>query len=160
MKKQILCRVNGTTATLEMKEVNQLVKDKGLDKAGDVQAFHTQNVLRRIKKYMPFVSGATYKLTVIQTDIHKPEIVTDVPYGKYLFYGKVMVNAMTGKGPANIPGVGPRYKKGTILKVTERPLEYSKTKNPQAGPRWDKALSAAEGKAMAEDLQRYIARKG
>ena len=160
MKKRILCRVNGTTAILEMKEVNQLVKDKGLDKAGDVQAFHTQNVLRRIKKYMPFVSGATYKLTVIQTDIHKPEIVTDTPYAKYLFYGKAMVNAKTGKGPANIPGVGFRYKKGTILKVTERPLEYSKTKNQQAGPRWDKTLSAAEGKAMAEDLQRYIARKG
>lgn len=141
MKKTIVYRGPGGVAVeLTMKELNRLLKDKGLDKAGDVQQFHTQNVLRRIKKYMPFRTGATYKITAIQTDIRKPEIVTDVPYGKYLFYGKVM----EGKAPKT---------------VTDRPLDYTKTKNPQAGPFWDRALSAAEGQAMAADLQRYINRK-
>jgi hypothetical protein len=54
-------------------------KEKGLTAGGDVQRFHTNNVLRRIVKYMPYRSGATIKLTQAQTDINKPEIVTDTP---------------------------------------------------------------------------------
>ena len=150
---------SGIICYLEMNPVDKILRDKGLHKTGDVQQFHTANVLRRIKRYMPFSSGMTYKVTVAQTVISRPEIVTDTPYAKYLFYGKKMVNAKTGKGPSLIPGVGYRYRKGTILKRTETPLEYYKGKNPAAGPRWDKALVAAEGKAMAEDLQRYINRR-
>ena len=135
---------------------NQLIRRKGLAQDGRVQMFHTQNCLRRIKRYMPFLSGATYKITVAQTNIRKPEIVTDVPYARYLYYGKAMVNSKTGKGPALIPGVGYRYKKGTILKPTDRDLKYTTTKNPNAGPFWDRALVANEGKALVADLQRYI----
>lgn len=149
---------SGTVAYLQMNPVDQILRDKGLDAAGDAQRFHTANVLRRIKRYMPFVSGMTYKVTVAQTDISKPYIITNTPYAKYLFHGKKMVNAKTGKGPMMIPYVGPRYKKGTILKATGEALNYenSRVKNPNAGPRWDRALSAAEGKAMAAELQRYI----
>ena len=146
---------SGTVAYLEMNSIPQVLKDKGLNQTGDVQRFHTANVLRRIIKYMPRLTGMLIKLTIAQTVISKPEIVTDAPEGKYLFYGKVMVNAKTGKGPRMIPGIGLRYKKGTVLKETSRNLVYSK-KNPKAGPRWDKALSAAEGKVMAAELQRYV----
>lgn len=159
VKSVIYRGADGAEVTLEMKDLNQIVKDKGLDRAGSVQMFHTQNVLRRIKRYTPFVAGVTYKMTVAQTDIRKPEIITDVPYGKYLFYGKRMVNAKTGKGPALIPGVGYRYPRGAILKVTEKDLKYTRSKNPMAGPRWDRALSAAEGDAMAADIQRFINRR-
>lgn len=138
----------------------QLIRDKGLSKDGHVQMFHTQNVLRRIKRYMPFRSGATYKITVAQTDIRKPMIVTDVPYGQYLYRGKVMVDPKTGKGPRLIPGVGYRFRKGATLVATARDLEYTRTKNPGAGPYWDRALVAAEGAALVADLQRYIQRRG
>ena len=141
MSRQVYRTSDGTTITVTMKGLNQLLKDKGLDEAGNVQQFHTQNVLRRIKKYMPHLTGATYKITAIQTNIRRPEIITDVPCGKYLFYGKVMV----GRAPKQ---------------VTNRPLEYTKTKNPLAGPRWDRTLSAAEGAVMARELQNYIRRKG
>lgn len=137
----------------------KLVESKGLGKDGAVQAFHTRNVLRRIKRYMPFLTGATYKITVAQTDIRKPEIVTDVPYARYLYCGKAMVNSKTGKGPALIPGVGYRYKNGTILRPTSQPLKYTHTKNPNAGPEWDKTLIAHEGAAMTADLQRFIDRR-
>ncbi|MFR3972328.1 MAG: hypothetical protein ACLTZH_03285 [Subdoligranulum sp.] len=46
-----------------------------------------QNVLRRIQKYMPYRTGATIKLTIAQTDTHVPEIVTDNPQARYLYYG-------------------------------------------------------------------------
>ena len=122
--------------------------------------FHTQNVLRRIKRYMPFLTGATYKITVLQTNIREPYIVTDVPYGKYLYHGKAMVDSKTGMGPCNIPGVGYRYRKGAVLKPTSRPLKYTTTKNPKAGPYWDRALVANEGEALVADLQRFIDRGG
>lgn len=140
-------------------QANQLIRSKGLSKDGQVQMFHTQNVLRRVKRYMPFVSGATYKITTLQTNIREPYIVTDVPYGQYLYRGKVMVNAKTGKGPANIPGVGFRYRKGTVLKPTNQDLEFNRTKNPMAGPYWDRTLVASEGTAMVADLQKFINRR-
>ena len=155
-KKQLFRLPSGTIAYLELNPVDQILKNKGLDPGGDAQKFHTANVLKRIKRYMPFLSGMTYKVTVAQTDIARPYIITNTPYAKYLFYGKKMVNAKTGKGPRMIPGIGFRYKKGTVLKVTSEDLEYNRTKNPKAGPRWDRALSSAEGKAMAADLQRYL----
>ena len=159
MRKKILCRMpDGTTATLSMKEANEIIKAKGLDPGGDVQAFHTQNVLRRIKKYMPFVFGALYKITVIQTDIHKPEIVTDAPQAKYLFRGMKMIDPKTGVGGFMTPN-GWRSRKGCTKVLTTTPLQYTKTRNPQAGPRWDKAVSINEGPAMAADLQRFSNRR-
>lgn len=137
----------------------KLVQSKGLGNDGAVQMFHTQNVLRRIKRYMPFLTGATYKITTAQTDIRKPEIVTDVPHAIYLYLGKAMVNAKTGKGPAFIKGVGYRYRKGTKLRRTGRNLVYTKTKNPDAGPYWDRTLVAREGAALTADLQRFINRR-
>ena len=144
---------------LDIKPTQQIIQKLGLDPGGDVQRFHTNNVLKRIKRYMPFVSGSLYKLTVAQTDISKPMIVTRAPQAQYLFVGKKMVNAKTGKGPAYIPNIGFRYKRGTVLKTTNIPLNYNKTKNPSAGPRWDRALVANEGKALVSDLQRYIDRR-
>ena len=121
--------------------------------------FHTQNVLRRIKKYMPFRTGVTYKVTAAQTDIRKPQIVTDTPYAKYLFHGKVMIDPKINAAGFMTPE-GWRSRKGSVKVRTSRNLVYNKTKNPMAGPRWDIAVSVHEGKAMAADLQRYIARKG
>lgn len=136
----------------------KLIRSKGLGADGDVQQFHTQNVLRRIKRYMPFRTGATYKITVAQTDIRKPEIVTDTPYAKYLFHGKVMIDPQINAAGFLTPE-GWRSRKGCVKIRTNRNLEYFKGKNPQAGPRWDRALSANEGKALAADLQRYINRR-
>ncbi len=125
---------------LILRPFGQIRQSKGLDVGGDVQQFHAQNVLRRIVKYMPYRTGATIKLTVAASPVEHRYIVTDVPYGKYLYYGK----AMEGAPPK---------------KVTSRDLVYTVTKNPQAGPFWDRRLVAAEGAALRADLQRYIRRK-
>ena len=159
MKKEILYRSpNGVSVMLDMKTLNELVRDKGLGTAGNAQMFHTQNVLRRIKRYMPFRTGATYKLTVLQTDIARPEIVTDVPYGQYLYRGKVMVDPRTGTAGFLTPE-GWRSRKGCVKVKTDRNITYTRTKNPRAGAFWDRTLSAFEGKSMAADLQRYINRR-
>lgn len=159
MKKTFLCRMpDGTTATLTMKEANEIIRDKGLAPGGDAQAFHTQNVLRRIKKFMPFLSGSLYKMTQIQTDIRKPEIVTDAPQAEFLYHGKVMIDPKINAA-GFMTSEGWRSRKGSVKVVTARNLEYTKTKNPAAGPYWDRALSAAEGAALAADLQRFMNRR-
>lgn len=122
---------------VDIKPVAQIIQEKGLAPGGDVQRFHTNNVMRRIQKYMPYRTGATIKMMIAQTDTSKPEIVLDVPYAKYLYYGK----AMEGSAPK---------------RLTDRDLVYTKTKNPHAGPFWDRSLVAAEGDAMAEDVQQYL----
>lgn len=160
MKKTFLCRMpDGTTAELTMQSANAIIKNKGMDPGGDKQAFHTQNVLRRTKKYMPFVTSALYKITVIQTDIRKPYIVTDAPQAKYLFYGKKMIDPKTGVAGFMTPN-GWRSRKGCVKVLTVIPLQYNRSKNKQAGARWDIAVSTNEGAAMAADLQRFIDRRG
>jgi hypothetical protein len=125
---------------VDMKPVEQILAEKGLLPGGDVQRFHTANVMRRLQKYMPYRTGATIKIMVAQTDVSTGLIVLNVPYGRYLYYGKAM------EGPA--PKV-----------VTSRPLQYTVTKNPLAGPFWDRALKANEMPAMQADLQAYVDRR-
>lgn len=91
-----------------------------------------KNVLRRIQKYMPYRTGATIKLTVAQTDPRVPEIVTEELQAVYLYNG---------------------------VSRSGKPLNYTKTKNPLAGGHWDRALVAAEGDALAADLERYIGKR-
>lgn len=124
---------------LQMHPPQQIVRRLGLNPGGKVQMFHTQNVMRRIQKFMPYRTGATIKIMINQTDISKPEIVLDVPYAKYLFYGKVMI------------GSAPK-------KVIDVPLKYTKTYNQDAGPFWDRKLVAAEGDQLVQELQDYIGR--
>ena len=151
MSKHRIRLPDGTTAWLELHSTDRIIRDKGLDEQGDVQAYHTRNVLRRIVRYMPYQSGMTIKLTVAQTDVRRPLIVTDTPSARFLFNGKLMVSDVTGSAWA---------RKGETKHVVNTPLDYTKTKNPKAGPHWDRAVTAAEGKAMTADLQRYIDRKG
>ena len=141
------------------KPVAAIMKSHGLDAGGSVQRFHTLNVKRRIVKFMPYRTGATIKLTQAQSPISGDAINTFVPYARYLHEGKVMVNAKTGKGPGYIPDVGYRYRKGTKLRATDRPLSYTLTKNPNAGPFWGRRLMAEEGDAMLQDLKRYVRRR-
>lgn len=126
--------------SVNMRPVNRILKAKGLTAGGDVQRFHTANVLRRIVKYMPYREGMLIKQTVAANPVSKPYIVSPGPAARYLYYGKVMI----GKAPKV---------------VTDKSLVYTKSKNPLAGPFWDRRLKAAEGRVLQADLQKYVNRK-
>lgn len=158
MTRKYLFHSSGGAVYLEMDSVQQILKDLGIDEKGRVQKFHTQNVLKRIKRYMPYRTGATFKITVAQTDINKPEIITDTPYARFLYYGKLMVDPKTGAAGFLIDDEW-KSRRGVPKVLSNRDITYTKDKNPRAGPFWDRALSAAEGSAMVADLQRYIDRK-
>ena len=145
--------------SVKMNPTQKIIKRLGIDKSGDVQKFWTATVLRRIQRYMPFRTGETIRLTVAQTDINKPEIVTDVPYAQMLYHGKVMVDSKTGVA-GFLTDDGWKSRKGSTKIPTGRDIQYTTTKNPEAGPYWDRRLKAAELPAMTKELQAYIDKKG
>ena len=102
-----------TTVKVEMKPAGTILARLGLNETGDVQRFTTNTINRRITRYMPFRSGA---LATKLKHIGSPtEIEVLGPYAKYQYYGTVMI----GKAPKT---------------VTDRNLDYDRTKNPKAGP--------------------------
>lgn len=147
-----------TRIKVTMKPVNTIVNRLGVGKAGDVQRFVTNTINRRITRYMP-ASPAEALSTKSKFVTSPTEIQVIAPYARYQYYGKVMVDSKTGKGPMNIPGVGLRFHKNAILKATDRDLQYDKTKNPRAGPFWDRRMMAAEGGQIAAETQAYVNRK-
>ena len=66
-----------------------------------------KQIMTDTEPYVPALTGVFSNRT--RTDGN--EIVYTADQVWYLWYGKVMVNRDTGKGPMNIPGVGLRYKK-------------------------------------------------
>lgn len=143
---------------VDMAPVSAVMKRLGVTAQGDVQRFHTANVRRRIQKYMPYRSGATIKLMIVQSPVDEPFIHVDVPFARVLYYGKVMVDPVTHAAGFLTPH-GWRSRKGVPKVASDRDIEYDKTKNPQAGPFWDCHLMAAEGAVMRQELQDYVNRR-
>ena len=142
-----------TKIRVNMKPVNTILTQLGVDAHGDVQAHLTADINRRITRYMPFRSGAlATKLKFIKSPT---EIEVVGPYARVMYYGKVMVDPQTGRAGFLTPN-GWRSRRGVPKVVSSRDIEYDTTKNPQAGPYWDRRLMAAEGAQIAADLQRYI----
>ncbi len=141
---------------IKFNRINTILKVHGIDANGDVQRFLTATVDRRIGKYMPHLTGT---LETKQKRIVAPDQIEVVaPQAMMMYYGVKMVNAKTGKGPANIPNVGYRFPKGSTLKPTNIPLNYTKTFNPHAGPFWDKRMMAAESGQISKEVTKYANR--
>ena len=146
------------TIRVNMKPAGAVMNELGVTARGDVQKFHTANVRRRIQKYMPYRSGATIKLMVFQSPADDPFIHVDVPYARMLYYGKVMVDPKT-HAAGSLTENGWRSRKDVKKIVSGRDINYDKTKNPPAGPFWDRRLISEEGPAMQADLQEYVNRR-
>ena len=143
---------------VNMVPVQKILDGLGVTARGDVQRFHTANVRRRIQKYMPYRSGAAIKLMIVQSPVDDPFIHVDAPFARMLYHGKVMVDPKT-KAAGFLTENGWRSRKNAKKVVSSRDIAYDKTKNPQAGPLWDRRLVAAEGAAMQQDLQNYVDRR-
>lgn len=90
------------------------------------------------KDTRPFVPALTMSLNQ-RTRVMGNKVVYPGPYARYLYEGKVMVDSITGKGPANIPEVGYRFRKGATLRPTDRDLTFSTSPHPQAQAHWFEA---------------------
>lgn len=144
---------------IEINPTPAILKAHGLDKNGAVQRFHTQKVMDRIQRYMPYRSGAMIKRMIAATNINNPLIIIPGPEVRMLYYGKVMVDPVTGAA-GFLTKYGWRSRPDVPKVLSNRDINYTKTKNPLAGPYWDKRLLAAERDAMVADLERFIKTRG
>ena len=110
------------------------------DKAAHIVALQAK------KDTSPFVPALTGSLDQ-RTKVEGSKIIYPGPYARYLYYGKVMVDSKTGKGPMRIVEQDGteviRFRKGATLKPTSRPLNYTKSHHPKAQSHWFEASKAA-----------------
>lgn len=80
------------------------------------------------------------------TRVEGNTIIYPGPYARYLYYGKVMVDAETGRGPAHFKDKFGneliRYRKGATLKATEKNLVFNTKVHSQARSHWFEASKA------------------
>lgn len=73
-------------------------------------------------------------------------IIYPGPYARYLYHGKVMVNAETGKGPSHFVDKNGneaiRFPKGSKLRATDRNLVFTQSHHPDAQDHWFEASKA------------------
>ena len=114
-----------------------------LDKA---QKYVDSECLRMMKPYTPFRTGIMEKSATLGTVIGSGKIMYNSPYARYQYYGVVY-------GP-NIPLyengvlVGFRSPKGKKKHATDRQLQYSTAKHPQAQRLWFETMKKKHGQAI------------
>lgn len=118
---------------LELNDVNQILKEHGLNEYGTIQKFIDNEVLKRCSKYVPFRTGALMNMGILGTVIGSGEVSWIGVKPRYLYYGKVMV------GPA------PK-------KVTNKDLTYYGA--PLRGAFWFERMKVAEGKEIIKSVQK------
>ncbi len=78
------------------------------------------------------------------------------PMGRYLYYGKVMVDSQTGRGAIPIERNGElifRFRRGATLVPTGRNLTYS---YPSAQPMWFEAAQKAHEQQWIDGVQKIL----
>lgn len=125
------------------------------DRFREAQQWLGDRVLEGCKPYMPFVTGEFQQRSHVEKGGR--EVVFPGPFARYLYMGKVMVDSVTLKGPRPIrkgPGeIDFRFRFGSKLVPTARPLKYTRTFNPQAGDHWFDVAKARYGQAWINGLR-------
>ena len=107
--------------------------------AGRVERIVAEQVMKDTSPFVPFKNG----ILDTRTRVVDNQIVYPGPYARYLYYGKVMVNAATGKGPMRYVDKNGneiiRFPYGSRLVPTSRDLVFSTAGNPQAQAFWFEA---------------------
>lgn len=120
------------TVKVDFSDAAKVLENHGLEKGGRVQAFFTNEVMRRSDPYVPFSSGPLKNTARITADMDG--IVYNQPYARVHWYGKLMVDPVTKKGAFFSPEYGfwsrPKVKK----EQSDRDMEYQGA--PLRGPKW------------------------
>lgn len=115
-------------------------------------------VMKDTNKYVPALTLTFANMAQVVGN----RIIYRGPQARYLYYGKVMVDAATGKGPMRIVGKDGseiiRFRKGARLKPTERPIKYTKSVHPQATDHWIEASKIHNMKKWGKFTERMVIR--
>lgn len=71
---------------LDLSGLRDILKERGLEPGGAVQAFVDSEIIRLADPYVPFRTGALKDSAILNTVIGQGEIVYATPYAKRLYY--------------------------------------------------------------------------
>ena len=138
---------------IDMDDVNQILRNHGLQAGGPVQKFFTSELMRLSDPYVPFRSGP------LKNSVHPSQewdsIIYNTPYARYHWYGKLMVDPITKKGAFYDPRSG-RYwsRPNTPKELTTRDLQY--TGGPLRGPKWVERCWLDNKDSITNSVEAYI----
>ena len=99
-----------------------------------------------LKDTDPFVPASPSASLSGRAHVVGNKIIYPGPYARYLYYGKAMVNASTGKGPMKITNkygeTVIRWPKGAKLVASEKDLSFDRSTHPMAQAHWMEASKA------------------
>jgi len=121
-------------------------------------------IMNDMKPYMPMRTGALIQNTSAKSAAYAGTGVVyagTAPYGRYQYFGKVMVDSQTGRGAFPLTDergnvVGFRHRTGAKLKPTDRPLTYSRA---SAQPLWFEVAKKNHGKQWIDIVKKTIGGK-
>jgi hypothetical protein len=129
---------------LEMKSIAQLCQERGIQVNGKTQRFIDQEVIRLMDPYTPQLNGVLIKSATLGTKIGSGDIKQNAPYARYQYYGKLMVSSVTGSA----------WSHGESKVLTDKDLQYNKSKNSQAGPFWFERMKADKKEQILRGAQK------
>lgn len=134
-----------------------LIKQIGLDPGGRVQRFFSAEVMRVSDPYVPFAEGVL-KNSARLTD-NDTAIIYDTPYARYHWFGKLMVDPITGKGAFHDPVSGRFWSRPRVQKeLTNKGMKYRGA--PLRGPHWVTRAMVDHGDAVVRATEGYMNRGG
>lgn len=129
------------------------IKDRLMQASSKAEHILAVQIRKDTSPYVPMLTGSLDTRTRIEGASDSgfgpaagSTIVYPGPYARYLYYGRVMVDAATGKGPMRIVSKDGteviRFRKGAKLKPIDRELKIQRSKHPKAQSFWFEASKA------------------
>lgn len=138
---------------IDLPDTKTLLKGLGLDAGGKVQEFFSEDIKRRSDKRAPFGTGTLKNSAML--DANKDAIVYAGPQARYLWYGKLMVDPITGKGSFFDPLTGRHWSRPETQKIlTDIDLNYKGA--PMRGAKWVDRTWIEEGRETIISTEKYI----
>lgn len=112
--------------------IKKYLQQQNIEMTKKGQLFFANELMRLSNDYVPFDTGALQASAFVGEG--GKAIIYNTPYARYLWYGKLMVDPITGKGAFFNSNYGFWSRPLTNKILTERPLVFSGA--PRRGKMW------------------------
>lgn len=142
---------------VDFKGLDQITQQLGLEPGGKIQEEFAYQIMRISDKYTPMDSAAVLRSQVFVVD-GGTALEYRTPYARYHWYGKLMVDPITGKGAFHDPKTGRFWSRPKVNKrLTDRDMVYQGA--PIRGPKWVERAWIDNGQQVIDLLQRRLDEK-
>lgn len=141
-------------AKLEIPNIDEMIKDCGLNERGRAQCYIDKFILEESEPYVP--GKHIYDAGVMATEIGSGQVIWDSPDAQYLYEGKLMVDPITLKGAFFSPDYGFWSRPNTekILDPNDRDLEYHG--GGKRGAKWFDRMIEDKMDNLVEGVQNIV----